>query len=107
MRDRRYSLQVKTMSLQSELVQLELKPYIGQIVGYVLPDGRSNGQVRPAIIVNVWTDEMVNLQVFIDDSNDYPYATAPVWVTSVHYDESKSGRTWHWLNTIESPEIEV
>lgn len=48
--------------------------YVGRIVNYVLPDGRSAGQVRPAIVVRVWNDvssDLIaqgycNLQVFTD-----------------------------------------
>lgn len=46
----------------------------GRIVHYVLPDGNHEGEHRPAIIVKVWnkTTGYVNLQVFVDGTNDYP-----------------------------------
>jgi hypothetical protein len=76
-----------------------LKPQVGRIVHYVL----YNGEIRPAIIVRVWGDEMVNLRVFFDGSNDAgeeSYGTE--WRTSVHYAEPVDGatefetHTWFW-----------
>ena len=76
----------------------------GRIVHYVLESGRSQGQHRPAIVVrnNQGERGSVNLQVFIDGSNDYLgqgkdgewFPTR--WKTSVHYDENKKPGTWHW-----------
>lgn len=70
---------------------------------YVLPDGPSQGQHRPAIVVRVWrgefphADGVVQLQVFADGSNDGPdYASGLYWATSVRYDPSGSPGTWHW-----------
>jgi len=57
------------------------KVFVGAIVGYVLNRGPHAGEVRPAIVVKVWSEETVNLQVFPDGSND---AIADVtWETSV------------------------
>jgi hypothetical protein len=71
---------------------------IGSIVNYVLPDDSKHpGEIRPAIVVRVWSDTCVNLQVFADGDNDYPYATSPLWVTSVSYSEEKQPRTWHYF----------
>lgn len=83
-------------------------PKIGQIVGYVLPYGRSAGQVRPAIVVHVWDDQFeppehrgtVQLQVFTDSdehgqSNDA--LPCPFWATSVTGDLDKAPGTWHQL----------
>lgn len=47
-----------------------MKPTIGRIVHYQLGTGRSKGEYRPALIVRVWNDSCVNLQVFLDGSND-------------------------------------
>ena len=77
----------------------------GQIVHYVLPDGRSRGQHRPAIVVRVNNREngSVNMQVFTDGSNDYlGYGSSgdwfpTLWKTSVHYSEDKEPGTWHWI----------
>ncbi len=77
----------------------------GRIVHYVLPDGRSAGQVRPAIVVRVWRDvspDLIaqgysNLVVFIDRTNDYPDAEQDtIWATSKTYSEDRVLGTWHW-----------
>lgn len=102
------------------------KPSVGRVVHYTLRDGRSAGQNRPAIVVRAWDDEQtsyppgtVNLQVFLDGSNDdgaegIDGNASPValttWVASVHEDDPTAmaervaqGRgpgyqpgTWHW-----------
>jgi len=71
----------------------------GRIVHYVLAEGRSKGEHRPAIVVRVWRDHaagMVQLQVFTDGTND-GFDTGVVWRTSVHYDASSAPGTWHWI----------
>lgn len=90
------------MEPQTELIQVEfaLKPRVGQIVGYVLPAGRNPGEVRPAIIVRVWSDTCVQLQVFIDDTNDYVNGKGLMWATSVVYNEEKALGSWHWLTML-------
>lgn len=68
-----------------------MNPTIGRIVHYILDDG----QHRPAIIVRVWEDGRVQLQVFTDGSNDgAPFASGIVWRTSVH--EGTESGSWHW-----------
>lgn len=75
---------------------------VGQIVNYVLHDGRNKGKIRPAIIVRVWGDTCVNLQVFVDGDNDFPHSTSPVWITSSVYSGNKEPRTWHhWVSDYE------
>lgn len=97
---------------------------IGRIVHYVLEDGDNAGEERPAIVVRVWNDDCVQLQVFTDGSNDYQEspnmsgrvraalaidATAPadkehvhrtvaymVWKTSRVHNANKLPGTWHW-----------
>jgi hypothetical protein len=89
---------------------------VGRIVHYVLPDGhgfrdRAVGQIRPAIVVHVWGpetgyppgDQVVQLQVFLDGTNDVEVGGASArslgatyWATSVRHDEGKAGGTWHW-----------
>jgi hypothetical protein len=75
----------------------------GRMVHYVLPDGQSAGQHRPAIVVRVWGDVypepgVINLQVFTDGSNDgKDYASGLAWKTSVHHSEEKLPGTWHWI----------
>lgn len=78
-----------------------MKPTVGRIVHYVLTDG----QHRPAIVVRAWGEEphsapdyadSVNLQVFLDGSNDGSESGVD-WETSVRYDETgKTPYTWHW-----------
>lgn len=83
----------------------EQVPSVGRVVHYVLPDGRSAGEHRAAIIVRVWDpvpkpDSIVQLHVFIDGSNDYADAdvrSSTLWVTSVEFDPTgQKPRTWHW-----------
>jgi len=87
-----------------------MTPTIGRIVHYVLPEGRSAGDHRPAVIVRVWGEDQVRagtlpasalgtvqLQVFVDDSNDgFEAETVAVWKTSVIHDETGKPNTWHW-----------
>lgn len=75
-------------------------PTIGRIVLYVLNDGISGGQVRPAIITRVWTDldhasnpGMVNLHVFTDGNNDAGQAN---FAGSVCYSADGSRNTWSY-----------
>lgn len=76
----------------------------GRIVHYVMNEGRSKGQHRPAIVVRVWSDyaddqgrPLIQLQVFTDQTND-DYQTGTIWRTSVHFDEeAKEPGTWHWI----------
>lgn len=74
-----------------------MKPTIGRIVHYQHPM-EIGSMTLPAIIVNVWSDVCVNLQVFTDGRNSHPGAISGVeWVTSVTMDEfAKQPRTWHW-----------
>jgi hypothetical protein len=75
-----------------------MKPTVGRIVEYVLKDRYGELQVRPAIIVRVWSDECVQLQVFTDGTNDGPeYASGIFWATSVLRCEEKNERTWDWM----------
>lgn len=74
----------------------------GRIVHYVMHDGNSMGQHRPAIVVNAWkgvyTDGRVNLQVFTDFGNDgKDYESGRYWATSVEYSEDPQPGTWHWI----------
>lgn len=77
----------------------------GRIVHYVLPDGTSRGEHRPAIVVKVWrdisqyvTEGRINIQIFTDFSNDGDqYASGQYWGTSVPYSETPEPGTWHWI----------
>lgn len=80
----------------------------GRIVHYVLPDGRSAGQIRPAIVVRVWRDvepDLIaqgycNLQVFTDGTNDYDSealaGTRVLWATSIVHSDTGEPGTWHY-----------
>lgn len=75
----------------------EQVPSIGCVVHYVLPDGCYPGEHRPAFIVKVWSDAQINLQVFVDGTNDCPDYNGSVWATSVHFDPTGTElRSWHW-----------
>ena len=74
----------------------------GELVFYVLPNGFSQGQRRPAIIVRDWKNGIMNLQVFTDGLNDFAAgdegSDGILWATSVHYAPgiSKAPGTWHY-----------
>jgi hypothetical protein len=80
--------------------------HVGQKVIYVL-DGefRTQGEVRPAFVVRVWNDEVVNLVVLLDGSNDrFPFVSpsgiderffVTFWKTSVAHSENAEPGTWH------------
>lgn len=73
-----------------------MTPTIGDRVHYVLNEGRSLGEHRPAIIVRVWgdrEDSLVNLQVITDDINDK--LPPMVWKTSVKQSDDPTPGTWH------------
>ena len=51
---------------------------VGRIVLYVLDETDDlRGQIRPAIVTRVWDEDMAQLTVFPDGSNDFP-APRPV-----------------------------
>lgn len=77
----------------------EIKPIIGRIVIYVMPNEveiqRNNGSFEaPAVIVNTlentsYQDSEVNLKVLTDSIED-------CWATSVPYSTTAAPGTWHW-----------
>ncbi len=77
-----------------------MKPSVGRIVHYVLSSGTNKGEHRPALVVRVWSDVCVQLQVFTDATNDFPTGIGSnglFWATSVLIDETdKKENTWHW-----------
>lgn len=83
----------------------------GRIVHFVI--GRNAWDkiiCRPAIIVRVWeTDSQINLQVFLDGTNDTEIVERIIkhgkvhhldelnyWVSVVQYSDQKEPGTWHW-----------
>lgn len=76
----------------------------GRIVHYVLPEGPSKGEHRPAIVVRVWGQyedaegvPLIQLQVFTDGLND-GFTAGTEWRTSVHHDPTgEQPGTWHWI----------
>lgn len=79
-----------------------MKPSIGRIVHFVQKKPEGYGEVfvhLPAIIVAVFGDTCVNLQVFVDGNNSEGsyYANEVKWVTSVTLDQTATQpRSWHW-----------
>lgn len=82
-----------------------IHPQVGDIVLFVLPGPDRKGEIRPAIVVQVFKrdDEgmpLINVQQFTDGHNDitdHPVAPGTVWRTSIHHDqERKQPGTWHW-----------
>lgn len=85
-------------------------PSVGRVVHYVLEAGPHQYDHRPALIVRTWgdtPDALVNLQVFVDGSNDYYPHQGPepltLWRTSVHYDPTGTvANSWHWPEFVPS-----
>ena len=77
----------------------EQKPTVGRIVHYVAAKG---DKIQPAMIVQVWSDTCVNLQVYRDGGNDRAHDghddELSVWKTSVVQNEEdhNAPNTWHW-----------
>ncbi|MGJ3241160.1 MAG: hypothetical protein ACFE0Q_20790 [Anaerolineae bacterium] len=84
----------------------------GRMVHYVLQKDdseRSEGEHRPAVIVQNWSGGTVNLQVFMDTDGkgDYNDGQVPslLWVTSATFDNvDKHPGTWHWIERV-PPEV--
>lgn len=74
------------------------KPTVGRVVHYVLPEGKNAGQVRPAIVVDVWSATCVNLRVFVDGLNDYPdgIKLENEWKTSILEGNPDQLGRWFW-----------
>lgn len=78
-----------------------MTPTAGRIVNLVMADG----QVRPMIVTQVWSDTCVNGTVFLDGQNDFKIVPDGIavmpdgmlgWATSRSLDEAKQPGTWHW-----------
>lgn len=87
----------------------EQVPSIGRVVHYVLDAGPHMGDHRPALIVQVWSDMLVNLVVFPDGSNDYyPHQgdePLTLWRTSKKLDNEYKPGTWHWPEYVPAKEV--
>lgn len=76
---------------------IKMKPTIGRIVIYNMPDYLKNGvngnksDKLPAIIVAVWSETMVNLKVITDGQND-------LWVTSASQGDGPNQWNWPVIN---------
>lgn len=73
---------------------------VGRVVHYVLPEGKSAGETRAAIVTRVWSQMddalhpgTVNLQILIDGPND---AGLRDWVGTVFYSEAPKAGAWSW-----------
>lgn len=79
----------------------------GRMVHFVLDEGPSAGQHRPAVVVKVWRifqeggiqsppkNGVSNLQVFTDSANDgLPNV---MWRSSVLFNANAEEGTWHWI----------
>jgi hypothetical protein len=65
-----------------------IEPTIGRIV--LIDEG--DGKVRPAIITKVWSNDLLNVMLFVDNEGAQPR-------TSVPYEENASGRLrWYWMD---------
>jgi hypothetical protein len=82
-----------------------MKPSIGRIVHVTFDDEK----IRPAIVVEVWSDTCVNLRLFADGPNDsiptrtfrgYQLLTGD-WLTSVEFAETPTPGRWSWPPRVE------
>lgn len=89
-----------------------IMPVDGEMVFYTLGSEWNNpGEVRPALVVRVWSEEVVNLLVFLDGANDKfigpdGWQSVPghvLWKTSVPYAEAGPGASWHRADPILEP----
>lgn len=76
-------------------------PSIGRVVHYVLKEGRSHGQHRSALVVNVFGSVThVNLLVALDGINDTDNEfNAPQIGNAYSVPEDQNDKapgTWHW-----------
>lgn len=76
------------------------EPKVGDIVLFVLDSGRHAGEFRPAIIVQVWTNDCVQLQVFADGNGDEDLNDGlpnVFWETSINHSSEYLYGTWHFV----------
>ncbi|KKN22469.1 hypothetical protein LCGC14_0914780 [marine sediment metagenome] len=75
---------------------------VGSIVHYILGDGPSKGECRPAIVVKIWHEETGSAQliVFMDGTNDgMDPGYHILWATSVL--PGNYGGEWHFIGECE------
>jgi hypothetical protein len=81
-------------------------PIVGQIVYYTLPSGPNTGKARVAFVVHGVSNNVANLAVFIDGTNDYPEGGAgltpdaliplrPLWVRDVAFSDKNLPGTYN------------
>lgn len=78
---------------------MQQNPAIGRIVHYVLREGASKGEVRPAIITRVVDPVTLNLNVQLDGGNDTSDTVHPVkWEPGcvMTTPDAKKGGGWYW-----------
>lgn len=75
--------------------QAERRVKVGDIVLTMI-----NGQVRPAIVVHVWSKETINAVGFLDGSNYYSLWNTgdplTIWLTSLTYQDQPGVGYWSW-----------
>lgn len=84
---------------------------IGDIVLFVLHEGRSIGQVRPAIVTRIWLgadgkpqpNGICQLTIFPDQSNDQMGAVS--YFSSAIYSPTKELGTWHWREELDEATV--
>lgn len=69
---------------------------IGRTVLYILPLGHPcQGEIRPAIVVKVWSDLCANLHVILDVANGETLEACHQ-SSVMHSTEPGALRSWHW-----------
>ncbi len=72
-------------------------PRLGDTIGYRLEIGINAGEVRPAIVVRVNSDNTLSLNVFCD-REDLSSMSPVLSRGDVRYDGGALPGTWCWLN---------
>lgn len=74
----------------------------GQTIHVTLTAGASAGQCRPGVVVKMWDVDTVNVQAWLDGTNDTGHGLTElgdsrVWVTSLVYArDARDATHWHW-----------
>ena len=73
-------------------------PTIGRIVLATFKNDHDELVTRPASVVRVWSDDLLNIMVFTDGSNDFKDGRHTHWLTSVHLEQTgEVSHTWRWM----------